>query len=325
MSIPLVSIIIPIYNCQDWLEETIISAKNQTWQNKEIILVDDGSNDRSLEIAQKYACHWIKVFSQENKGASAARNYGLREAKGDYIQFLDGDDLLDASKIEIQLNEIISNKNNIACGSCIHFFGLDGEFKQYHEFLDGFSTIEKPLVFIKKLYGGFSDIPPSMVEIHSWLVHISIIEKTGWWNEQLSVDDDGEYFLRILLNVETVFYLPNAITFYRKRKSTNSLAGQILKRKGFKSSLNALDNKLEFLKPYYSREEINTIFAKFYWEKALFAYPKYLFYYRYCSKMAKELKYKGPKFLGSANASRFTHILGWRFVRILQHLVRFLN
>ena len=195
MNVPLVSIIIPVYNSQDCIAETIISAKNQTWQNKEIIIIDDGSTDESLSLAQSYSCDWIKVFHQENKGASAARNYGLREAKGDYIQFLDADDLLDANKIELQLNQIIINKGDIACGSCIHFFGTDGDFKQYHQFLNGFDFIEKPFTFIKKLYGGFSQIPASMVAIHSWLVHESIIKKAGFWNEQLSVDDDGEYFL----------------------------------------------------------------------------------------------------------------------------------
>lgn len=322
MSIPLVSIIIPIYNSQDCIAETIISAKNQTWQNKEIIIVDDGSIDQSLSIAQSYACDWIKVFQQENKGASAARNYGLREAKGDYIQFLDADDLLDANKIELQLNQIILNKGDIACGSCIHFFGADGDFKQYHQFLKEFDFIEKPFTFIKKLYGGFSHIPASMVEIHSWLLHVSIIKKAGVWNEQLSVDDDGEYFLRVILVAQNIFYIPDAITYYRKRKSTHSLAGQILNRKGFKSSLAALDGKLEYLRPHYSLEEINLMFGKFYWEKAVLAYPQYLSLFRYCNKMAKEFKYTGPKFLGGANATRLANFLGWRLVRCLQYIPR---
>ena len=322
MNAPLVSIIIPVYNSQDCIEETINSAIIQTWKNKEIIIIDDGSTDQSLSIAQSYACDWIKIFHQENKGASAARNYGLKEAVGDYIQFLDADDLLEANKIELQLKHIISNKGDIACGSCIHFFGADGDFKQYHQFLSEFDFIEKPFTFIKKLYGGFSHIPASMVEIHSWLVHVSIVKKAGFWNEQLSVDDDGEYFLRVLLACENVFYLPEAITYYRKRKSANSLAGQILKRKGFISSLAALDMKLEYLRPHYSLEEINYMFGKFYWEKAIVAYPQYLLLFRHCKKTAKELKYRGPKFLGGANAARLANFLGWRLVRCLQYIPR---
>src|ERR1700761_8333481 len=103
MSPALVSIIIPAYNSAAHLRETIQSALDQTWPEKEIIIVDDGSADHSLAIAKEFKRKDVRVFSQQNKGASAARNKGLREAKGDYIQFLDGDDLLDSLKIEKQL------------------------------------------------------------------------------------------------------------------------------------------------------------------------------------------------------------------------------
>jgi glycosyltransferase involved in cell wall biosynthesis len=85
---PLVSIIIPVYNAASFINETINSALQQTWPNKEIIIVDDGSTDDSLILAKKFEGDIVKIFSQQNKGASAARNKGLAEAKGDYIQFL---------------------------------------------------------------------------------------------------------------------------------------------------------------------------------------------------------------------------------------------
>src|SRR5580698_4662849 len=96
---PLVSIIIPSYNSENHLAETIKSALSQTWVNKEIIIIDDGSTDSSVQIAKGFESN-VKVLVQKNKGASAARNAGLKEAKGDYIQFLDSDDLLSPDKIE---------------------------------------------------------------------------------------------------------------------------------------------------------------------------------------------------------------------------------
>ena len=101
MSQPLVSILIPCYNSEKWLAETLESALAQTWQNKEIIVVDDGSTDSSLEIAKTFESNKVKVLRQDNRGASAARNLGLTNAQGDFIQYLDADDLLSEDKISL--------------------------------------------------------------------------------------------------------------------------------------------------------------------------------------------------------------------------------
>src|ERR1700744_3644001 len=114
MSDPLVSIIIPVYNAGEFLEETILSALAQTWANKEIIIVDDGSTDNSLAIAKKHKAENVKVISQPTAGASAARNRGLDEAKGDCIQFLDADDIISADKIEGQMAVLNGSEEYIA-------------------------------------------------------------------------------------------------------------------------------------------------------------------------------------------------------------------
>ena len=125
MTNPLVSIIIPVFNSEKYIGATIASAVEQTWPNKEIIVVDDGSTDKSLEIAEKLKDSFIKVFSQENKGASVARNKGLKEAKGEYIQFLDADDLLSPDKIEGQLNALKGSITHLALCKTKYFY--DGE------------------------------------------------------------------------------------------------------------------------------------------------------------------------------------------------------
>src|ERR1700761_45000 len=121
MDQPLVSIIIPIYNSARHLDEAIRSAITQTWPNKEIILVDDGSTDNSLAIAKKYENDRIKAYSQPNKGASAARNKGLQEAKGEYVQFLDGDDLLSANKITDQMALLDGRGDWLSISRTIYF------------------------------------------------------------------------------------------------------------------------------------------------------------------------------------------------------------
>ena len=103
MSTPLVSILIPCHNAEPWLGETLESALTQTWPATEVIVVNDGSTDGSLVLAGRFKPHGVQVFSQANAGASAARNHALREARGEFFQFLDADDLLSPGKISAQL------------------------------------------------------------------------------------------------------------------------------------------------------------------------------------------------------------------------------
>src|SRR5277367_2921044 len=97
---PLVSIVIPAYNAEKWIADTLRSAIAQTWPYKEIIVVDDGSTDRTVEVARRFASKQVVVVSKENHGAAAARNDALRLSQGDYIQWLDADDILAPDKIE---------------------------------------------------------------------------------------------------------------------------------------------------------------------------------------------------------------------------------
>ena len=103
---PRVSIIIPCRNGAAWLGEAIESCLGQSWPNLQIIVVDNGSTDGSLDLAKRYEARGITVLTCERAGASAARNVGLKHADGDLIQFLDADDILDADKIRRQVERL---------------------------------------------------------------------------------------------------------------------------------------------------------------------------------------------------------------------------
>src|SRR5277367_1684780 len=96
---PLVSILIPAYNSEQWIGYTLQSAIAQTWPRKEIIVVDDGSRDRTADEARRFASKQVVVVTVENQGAAAARNHALKLSQGDYVQWLDADDLLGPDKI----------------------------------------------------------------------------------------------------------------------------------------------------------------------------------------------------------------------------------
>lgn len=114
----MISVIIPVYNTEKYIKKCIDSVTTQTYRNLEIIIIDDGSKDRSLDICQEMAKNdsRIRVFHQENKGVSSARNKGLDYATGDWISFLDSDDYLDRDFYETLINATSSNVSIICCG-----------------------------------------------------------------------------------------------------------------------------------------------------------------------------------------------------------------
>jgi glycosyltransferase involved in cell wall biosynthesis len=107
----LVSIIIPVYNAEKWIQETLASVRGQTYRDLEIILVDDGSTDDSVAIAEATLARGdmlFRILRQANGGAACARNAGWRAARGSWIQFLDADDLLAPEKVELQIAKVSS-------------------------------------------------------------------------------------------------------------------------------------------------------------------------------------------------------------------------
>lgn len=119
MKKPLISVIIPVYGVEKYIAQCLESVINQTYKNLEIIVVNDGTKDRSAEIAKKYAAQdsRIKVYDFENGGISVARNRGLEIATGDYISYIDSDDWLDKRMYETLLKSAIQNNADmVKCG-----------------------------------------------------------------------------------------------------------------------------------------------------------------------------------------------------------------
>src|SRR6266849_6381395 len=122
---PLVSILVPLFNAERWIGDTLESALSQTWQNKEVIVVDDGSTDRSLEIARRYESETLKIITQENRGCSAAKQTALENCNGAFVQYLDADDLLSENKIEAQMKVLSDAPEKVSVCRTVFFF--DGE------------------------------------------------------------------------------------------------------------------------------------------------------------------------------------------------------
>lgn len=131
---PLISIIIPIYNVEEYIKECVLSACRQTFINLEIILVNDGSTDKSSNICNELALkdYRIKIINKENGGLSSARNAGIETATGDYVFFLDGDDFIKEDTIELLLKEF-KTQNNIGIVSAPCFYSYNNGQKTIYK------------------------------------------------------------------------------------------------------------------------------------------------------------------------------------------------
>jgi len=320
---PLVSIIIPAYNSEKHIGETIENALLQTWLNKEVIVVDDGSTDRTLSILKLYENQGLKILTQVNKGASSARNLGLSNAKGDFIQFLDADDLLESNKIELQVRELLENPDSVAFGSCIRF-NTKGDLCLSNRSLHAaISEFEQPIELIKKIYGCDKNTPGSMIETHAWLAPASIIKKAGYWNEELSYNDDGEFFLKVILHASSIIYLPDAVAFYRK--GNNNTLSTLSDYKSLQSSVKALDIMSDTLKKHLSPEEYFYCFHRSYREVELMSFPAHKKLSNYCKTKCLQISkysniYKDSQIkLGGYVINFIAKNLDWRLARYLQY------
>ncbi len=216
----LVSVVIPCHNAAPWLAATLASVRAQTWPTIETIIVDDGSTDDSLAIARLHGQRAV-ILTQANAGAAAARNRGLRAATGEYIQFLDADDLLAPDKIECQLRQLEKRAESarvVAAGPWGRFEDdpSTARFVPEENWRDA-----SPVEWLTLNFAGRGMMPPA-----AWLTPRAVIDAAGPWDERLTLNDDGEYFCRVLLASAGVRFCPEARSFYR-----SNLAGSLSRRR----------------------------------------------------------------------------------------------
>ena len=219
MNEPLVSILIPCYNAASYIASSLGSAFAQTWPRYEVIVVDDGSTDDSLRIARGYERRGLRIIAQTNRGAAAARNVALQAATGEFIQFLDADDLLAPDKIAQQISLLLDRGPRVlASGSWARFRADPAEavFAPQPNARD-LGGVE----FLQLHFEGGWMMHPA-----AWLAPRALLDRAGPWDETLSLNDDGEYFARVMLAADRIIFCPEARSYYRTSLPGGSLSGR---------------------------------------------------------------------------------------------------
>lgn len=206
---PLVSILIPAHNSQQWIADTIESVLAQTWPRKEVIVVDDGSSDLTLQVAKQFASKTVHITTQTNQGASAARNTAFSICQGDYLQWLDADDLLEPDKVEKQMR-ILDNcpsRRTLLSGAWARFMYR----KRKARFVPTPLWCDlAPVEWLLRKMG-----QSLQMQTDNWLVSRELSEAAGPWDVRLWRDNDGEYLCRVIRACDGIKFVPEAKSYYR--------------------------------------------------------------------------------------------------------------
>jgi len=264
---PLVSILIPAYNAERWIADTLNSAINQTWPRKEIIVVDDGSRDGTLNVARRFASGQVSVTSQPNQGAAAARNKALSLAQGDFIQWLDADDLLSMDKVASQMavlqKESCANLLLSSPWGRFRFRPNRTRFTPSALWCD----LSPTDWLVRKLGENL------FMQTASWLVSRELAIAAGPWDTRLLGDDDGEYFCRVLLKSQGVRFVPEGKVFYRIT-GASSLSFIGTSNRKLDAQFLSIQLYLKYLRSLEESERVRGTCLKFLQRWLIYFYPE---------------------------------------------------
>ncbi len=309
---PLISICVPMYNGEKYLEECLESIKNQTFTDYEVIIVDDGSGDSSLEIAKRYAAgdERFQVHRNEmNLGLVGNWNRCIEIARGEWIKFLFQDDYLDEEYLEKSISAAGEKYSLIFCRRKFVFSNVTPEVKQEYLNIDTFN--------ISKIYGKYGYITPEEVsqgvvktfpgnifgEPTSFLIRKEIFEKYGMFEKDLFQLCDYEFWIRVATH-EGVYFLPEDLVFFRVHDASTSAKN----RKTNKMVLDQLIllHSVVFSQVFKKLRSVTgvSVFSAFFWNQlnrriAIFydIYPTERFNYRLITNNNRLEKYNKFKIL----------------------------
>jgi glycosyltransferase involved in cell wall biosynthesis len=207
---PKVSVIIPAYNAMAYLPETLESVLNQTFTDFEVLIINDGSPDGIVEWASEIKDSRVKLISQENQGLSGARNTGIWSSQGEYLAFLDADDIWEAKKLEKQVEYLEKHLDVGLVSSWIANVDRNGNFIDLYDCSEGGKDLTKELFRSNILYCGSTP-----------LVRRICFEKVGFFERSLSSAADWDMWLRIAVHFP-IFVIQEPLVQYRRYPNSMS-------------------------------------------------------------------------------------------------------
>ena len=312
MEVPMISICIPAYNCDNYIVNTLDCLCAQTYRNIEIIIVDDGSSDGTFEIAEKYPDPRIKLFSFENGGAAVARNRAYMAASGTYILFFDADDYIGPTFLSEQFQRIADKNGAIVISAWGRFYNDDLQTFLLTEVKDEIITFKDWI----KTYWYRAD---PMTNPGRILIPRHLIEEAGLWNETLTLNDDLEFYTRIFLRAKEIIINKNAIFYYRS--GVSGLSSQ-KSAEAHQSLFHSISLSIRAcLAHYKSDPSLYQSYANMLQSFIYLSYPHHRSLIALAEKDMKELVPADLEFQASGYTKIFVHLLGWKNTKIIKNSI----
>jgi glycosyltransferase involved in cell wall biosynthesis len=257
LKFPFFSIIIPVYNVENYLEQCLDSIINQSFTDFEVILVNDGSTDESLKICESFTSihQQIKLINQENKGLSGARNSGFNMASGKYIWFVDSDDYIKDNSLEILFNQLSNSYLDVLGFSNYHFIEetqmlRENNINSESSILNNLELLDKKLLF----------------EIAPWIYvykYSFLKENDIHFREDIKIHEDEFYLIEVLSKLNSIKFIEDKIYVYRIRANSLMRSNRKLEKLYVFSQLIdyfiELKNKNYLTKDFWNSKIYNTI------------------------------------------------------------------
>lgn len=263
-----ISVIIPVYNAEKFIEDTIESVLNQKYKNLEIILIDDGSKDKSREIIKKYQDKYpnIKLYCQKNAGAPEARNNGIKNSTGDYVIFLDSDDTL-CPNVFGKITHLLENNAELVIGN-FNKVDENGKFLCHSIITKSNKVIEKENIL------DYCMIDPKP---GCKIYNLDIIKKNNLIFDNVKIGQDLNFFLKYLILIKNINFVDEYLYNYRIVSSGIS--------RTYSLKILDIENSFKYTYDYYKQNDRVLEYNKY------IAWTEYFnYYFQYC-----KLRFFGDK------------------------------
>jgi glycosyltransferase involved in cell wall biosynthesis len=311
---PRVSILIPCHNAGKYVAAAIQSCLDQTWLEKEVIVVDDGSTDDSWQVLERFAGQGVKIIRQKNGNASMTRNQAFRASTGDFIKFFDADDLLAPKTVELQMNRLAAGASHTAVASAEwgRFYGDD-----LSTFRANPQSVWRDMDAGDWLIEAWMDARP-MMQPGLFLLPRKLIEQAGLWDEKLTLIDDFEFFARVLSLASEVRFTPEARLYYRSGL-TGSLSGRKT-RTAVESAYRSLTEGTGHLLSRRQDPQAKLACANLLQDFIYTYYPEHADLQRLMREKITELGGSNLPLSGPPRFLQLSKLIGWKMARRVQRM-----
>lgn len=307
---PAVSVVMPVYNAAPYLQEALDSIRQQTYQDFEVVAVNDGSTDGSREILVAQDWSQLRIIDQKNAGQSAAINRGVGESCGQFIKIVDADDWINPTHLEAQISAVRETEGCVAACRWGDFRdnprAVQARCEQVdRDYADPLEWLVDSLTHDEGMMGGWR-----------WLIPRDVWDRAGGYDVRLGLNNDFHASIAILLSAAGVRLASDAV--YGYRNGISGVLSSSKSRKAFESALLTTELGCELLLQRENSERIRRICADRFQRWAFDFFPEYRDLTERAEEQAAALGGSTQPFPGGRLGQRLAGLIGWKNVRRLQ-------